>query len=33
MRSWAVSWPTAFPTLLLVSPVVRRITAMVVRAA
>ncbi len=31
-RSWGVSWLVAFPTLLLVLPLVRRITSLVVAA-
>ncbi|MBV7429518.1 MULTISPECIES: DUF2798 domain-containing protein [unclassified Acidovorax] len=30
MSSWALSWLVAFPTLLLVLPVVRRVTAAIV---
>lgn len=30
-RAWLLSWIVAFPTLLLVLPVVRRLTALVVR--
>lgn len=30
MGSWALSWAVAFPTLLLVLPLVRRMTAMLV---
>lgn len=30
MGSWALSWVVAFPTLLLVLPLVRRMTAMLV---
>ena len=29
-RAWVISWAVAFPTLLLVLPVVRRLTAMLV---
>ena len=29
-RAWAISWIVAFPTLLVVLPVVRRLTALVV---
>ena len=32
MGSWALSWVVAFPTLLLVLPLVRRLTAMLVEA-
>lgn len=33
LGSWAISWLIAFPTLLLVLPVVRRATAAVVRSS
>ena len=33
MTSWALSWVVAFPTLLLVLPVVRRATAAIVEQA
>lgn len=33
LGAWAVSWVIAFPTLLLVLPVVRRLTGRLVRAA
>lgn len=31
MSAWAISWLIAFPTLLLILPVVRKITAMLVQ--
>ncbi|WP_308417585.1 DUF2798 domain-containing protein [Chitinimonas taiwanensis] len=31
--AWALSWVVAFPVLLVVLPIVRRLTALVVRAA
>ena len=33
LGSWVISWVVAFPTLLLVLPLVRRATAALVRAA
>jgi hypothetical protein len=33
LGAWAVSWVIAFPTLLLVLPIVRRLTGRLVRAA
>lgn len=33
MSAWAISWLIAFPTLLLVLPVVRKITAILVQPA
>lgn len=33
MSAWVISWLIAFPTLLLVLPVVRKITAILVQAA
>jgi len=32
LGSWAVSWLVAFPTMMLVLPVVRRVTAAFVRS-
>jgi hypothetical protein len=33
MSAWVISWLIAFPTLLLVLPVVRKITAILVQPA
>jgi len=33
LGAWAISWVVAFPTLLLILPIVRRATAAVVRVA
>lgn len=33
MKSWAISWVTAFPILLIVLPAVRRLVALFVEAA
>ncbi len=33
LGAWGISWAIAFPTLLLVLPVVRRVTAAIVRMA